>query len=82
MTLRGSGKVTFSSMPSSSRTLRAPRACRRAITSWTSTSGADAPAVTPMRLAARYTVDIEIVRAVDEDVVFPLPRPLRGEAAE
>jgi len=50
------------------------------------TAGASAPEVLVEEildaLAARYTVDIEIVRAVDEDVVFPLPRPLRGEAAE
>jgi 4-hydroxy-3-methylbut-2-enyl diphosphate reductase len=50
------------------------------------TAGASAPEVLVEEildaLAGRYTVDIEIVRAVDEDVVFPLPRPLRGEAAE
>jgi 4-hydroxy-3-methylbut-2-enyl diphosphate reductase len=50
------------------------------------TAGASAPEILVEEildaLAARYTVDIEIVRAIDEDVVFPLPRPLRGEAAE
>jgi 4-hydroxy-3-methylbut-2-en-1-yl diphosphate reductase len=50
------------------------------------TAGASAPEILVEEildaLAKRYTVDIEIVRAVDEDVVFPLPRPLRGEAAE
>jgi len=50
------------------------------------TAGASAPEVLVDEildaLAERYAVDIEIVRAVDEDVVFPLPRPLRGEAAE
>jgi 4-hydroxy-3-methylbut-2-en-1-yl diphosphate reductase len=50
------------------------------------TAGASAPEVLVEEildaLAGRYSVDIEIVRAVDEDVVFPLPRPLRGEAAE
>jgi 4-hydroxy-3-methylbut-2-en-1-yl diphosphate reductase len=50
------------------------------------TAGASAPEVLVEEildaLSDRYAIDVEIVRAVDEDVVFPLPRPLRGEAAE
>ncbi len=50
------------------------------------TAGASAPEVLVEEildaLSERYLIDVEIVRAVDEDVVFPLPRPLRGEAAE
>src|SRR6185503_9246166 len=46
---RGSVKTTCSAIPSSGRTLLAPSACRRSISSFTSTSGAEAPAVTPTR---------------------------------
>jgi len=50
------------------------------------TAGASAPEVLVEEildaLAQRYAMEVEIVRAVDEDVVFPLPRPLRSEAAE
>jgi len=50
------------------------------------TAGASAPEVLVEEildaLAQRYALEVEIVRAVDEDVVFPLPRPLRSEAAE
>src|SRR5690625_6478899 len=46
---RGSGKETFSGVPSSLRTDTAPSSFRRAMTCLTRTSGADAPAVTPTR---------------------------------
>src|SRR6185312_4023017 len=46
----GRAKVMVSGSPSSSRTAPAPQDCRRAITSRTSFSGAEAPAVRPMRL--------------------------------
>ena len=45
----GMGNVTFSSTPGKGRTLRAPSSFRRSITACTKTSGADAPAVTPIR---------------------------------
>ena len=32
--------------------------------------------------AERYELRVETVSTVDEDVFFPLPRELRGEAAE
>jgi hypothetical protein len=47
---RGSGNAMFSSMPSSARTLRTPTSSRnRPMTACASTSGAEAPAVTPIR---------------------------------
>jgi len=50
------------------------------------TAGASAPEVLVEEvldaLAARYAIEVQIVNAVQEDVFFPLPRPLRGEAAE
>jgi 4-hydroxy-3-methylbut-2-en-1-yl diphosphate reductase len=51
------------------------------------TAGASAPEVLVEEIidafAARYAVSVETVSAVDEDVFFPLPRPLRSdEAAE
>jgi 4-hydroxy-3-methylbut-2-enyl diphosphate reductase len=51
------------------------------------TAGASAPEVLVEEIidafAARYAVEVEIVRAADEDVFFPLPRQLRGtQAAE
>ena len=51
------------------------------------TAGASAPEVLVEEIidafAARYSVQVEIIRAADEEVFFPLPRPLRGtEAAE
>jgi 4-hydroxy-3-methylbut-2-enyl diphosphate reductase len=51
------------------------------------TAGASAPEVLVEEIidafAARYVVEVEIVRDAEEDVFFPLPRPLRGsEAAE
>jgi 4-hydroxy-3-methylbut-2-enyl diphosphate reductase len=51
------------------------------------TAGASAPEVLVEEiidaLAERFAIDVEIVRAIEEDVFFPLPRPLRGsEAAE
>src|SRR5690606_8235252 len=44
----GRAKTMLSGSPSSSRTAPAPSSRRRASTPWTSTSGAEAPAVTPM----------------------------------
>jgi len=50
------------------------------------TAGASAPEILVEEIidafAARYTVDVETVSAASEDVFFPLPRPLRTEAAE
>jgi hypothetical protein len=46
---RGSGNAMFSSMPSSARTLRTPSSRNRPITACANTSGAEAPAVTPIR---------------------------------
>jgi 4-hydroxy-3-methylbut-2-en-1-yl diphosphate reductase len=51
------------------------------------TAGASAPEVLVEEIlgafAARYTLDIETVTAAEEEMFFPLPRPLRGnEAAE
>jgi 4-hydroxy-3-methylbut-2-enyl diphosphate reductase len=51
------------------------------------TAGASAPEVLVEEIidafAAKYAVEVEIVRAADEDVFFPLPRQLRGtQAAE
>ena len=51
------------------------------------TAGASAPEVLVEEvlgaLAERYALDIETVTAMEEDVFFPLPRPLRDvEAAE
>jgi 4-hydroxy-3-methylbut-2-enyl diphosphate reductase len=51
------------------------------------TAGASAPEILVEEIidafAARYTVSVETVSAIDEDVFFPLPRPLRSdEAAE
>src|SRR3989338_3358577 len=46
----GSGNTTRSTMPCNSSTFSAPSSMRRATTSFTNTSGADAPAVTPMRV--------------------------------
>ena len=51
------------------------------------TAGASAPEVLVEEIidafAAKYSVEVEIIRAAEEDVFFPLPRPLRGsEAAE
>jgi 4-hydroxy-3-methylbut-2-en-1-yl diphosphate reductase len=51
------------------------------------TAGASAPEVLVEEIidafAARYAVSVETVSAADEDVFFPLPRPLRSnEAAE
>jgi 4-hydroxy-3-methylbut-2-enyl diphosphate reductase len=51
------------------------------------TAGASAPEVLVEEIIdafrARYRVEVEVVRSADEDVFFPLPRPLRGsEAAE
>ena len=51
------------------------------------TAGASAPEILVEEIidafAARYAVSVETVSAADEDVFFPLPRPLRNdEAAE
>jgi len=51
------------------------------------TAGASAPEVLVEEIidafAARYAVEVEVVRDVEEDVFFPLPRQLRGtQAAE
>jgi len=51
------------------------------------TAGASAPEVLVEEIlgafAARYALDIETVTAAEEEMFFPLPRPLRGsEAAE
>src|SRR5690606_14532017 len=46
---RGSGKAMFSSTPSRARTRPTPSSRRRSMTWLTSTSGAEAPAVTPTR---------------------------------
>jgi 4-hydroxy-3-methylbut-2-en-1-yl diphosphate reductase len=51
------------------------------------TAGASAPEVLVEEIlgafAARYVLDIETVTAAEEEMFFPLPRPLRGsEAAE
>jgi 4-hydroxy-3-methylbut-2-en-1-yl diphosphate reductase len=50
------------------------------------TAGASAPEILVEEiidaLATRYSVDVETVSAAHEDVFFPLPRPLRSEAAE
>jgi 4-hydroxy-3-methylbut-2-en-1-yl diphosphate reductase len=51
------------------------------------TAGASAPEVLVQEIvdafAQRFTLDIEIVAGAEEEVFFPLPRPLRGsEAAE
>jgi len=49
------------------------------------TAGASAPEVLVEEvieaLAAHYTISIDTVNAIDEDVFFPLPRPLRPDAA-
>jgi 4-hydroxy-3-methylbut-2-enyl diphosphate reductase len=49
------------------------------------TAGASAPEVLVEEildaLAKRYTLKIEAVTAAEEDVFFPLPRPLRDIAA-
>jgi len=49
------------------------------------TAGASAPEILVEEIidafAARYAVDVEIVRDAHEDVFFPLPRPLRGTVA-
>jgi 4-hydroxy-3-methylbut-2-en-1-yl diphosphate reductase len=51
------------------------------------TAGASAPEVLVQEIvdafAQRYTLDIQIIAGAEEEVFFPLPRPLRGsEAAE
>ena len=50
------------------------------------TAGASAPEVLVEEVidafAARFTVTVETVTSADENVFFPLPRGLRGEAAE
>ncbi|RZK93056.1 MAG: 4-hydroxy-3-methylbut-2-enyl diphosphate reductase, partial [Methylobacterium sp.] len=50
------------------------------------TAGASAPEVLVEEIidafAARYTVTVDTVQTVVEDMVFPLPRELRSEAAE
>jgi 4-hydroxy-3-methylbut-2-enyl diphosphate reductase len=50
------------------------------------TAGASAPEVLVEEIInafrARYAVEVEVVSTADEDVFFPLPRELRGEAAE
>ncbi len=50
------------------------------------TAGASAPEVLVEGIidafAQRYEVSVEIVSTAEESVFFPLPRPLRGEAAE
>jgi len=49
------------------------------------TAGASAPEVLVEEIidafAARYAVEVEVVRDAHEDVFFPLPRPLRGTEA-
>jgi len=49
------------------------------------TAGASAPEILVEEIidafAARYAVEVEIVRDAHEDVFFPLPRPLRGTVA-
>jgi 4-hydroxy-3-methylbut-2-enyl diphosphate reductase len=56
------------------------------ITSLGVTAGASAPEVLVEEIigafAERYTVSVETVTTADEDMFFPLPRALRGEAAE
>ncbi|MDE2017122.1 MAG: 4-hydroxy-3-methylbut-2-enyl diphosphate reductase, partial [Hyphomicrobiales bacterium] len=48
------------------------------------TAGASAPEVLVEEVldafAARYALDVELVNAAEEDVFFPLPRPLRDDA--
>ena len=50
------------------------------------TAGASAPEVLVEEIldafAARYTIEAETMSAAEEDMFFPLPRPLRPEAAE
>jgi 4-hydroxy-3-methylbut-2-enyl diphosphate reductase len=50
------------------------------------TAGASAPEVLVEEIidafAARYEVQVESVSTADESVFFPLPRELRGQAAE
>jgi 4-hydroxy-3-methylbut-2-enyl diphosphate reductase len=50
------------------------------------TAGASAPEVLVEEIIdafrSRYAVEVEVVSTADEDVFFPLPRELRGEAAE
>ena len=50
------------------------------------TAGASAPEVLVEEIldafAARYTIEVETMSAAEEDMFFPLPRPLRPEAAE
>ncbi|HEX2727264.1 MAG TPA: 4-hydroxy-3-methylbut-2-enyl diphosphate reductase, partial [Beijerinckiaceae bacterium] len=50
------------------------------------TAGASAPEVLVEEIidafARRFTVTVETVSTADENVFFPLPRDLRGEAAE
>ena len=62
----------LSTTPVSSRTLQRAEPFRRAITSRTSTSGADAPAVTPTRRLPAIHSRLELVGAVDH---------VRGHAA-
>jgi 4-hydroxy-3-methylbut-2-enyl diphosphate reductase len=56
------------------------------ITSLGVTAGASAPEVLVEEIigafAERYTVSVETVTTADENMFFPLPRALRGEAAE
>ncbi len=56
-----------------------------AITSLGITAGASAPEVLVEEIidafAARYAVSVETVSTADENMFFPLPRPLRGAAA-
>ena len=55
------------------------------ITSVGITAGASAPEVLVEQIvdafAARYTITVETVTAMTEDVFFPLPRSLRGTEA-
>jgi 4-hydroxy-3-methylbut-2-enyl diphosphate reductase len=51
------------------------------------TAGASAPEVLVQEIVEafgeRFALDIEIITGAEEEVFFPLPRPLRGsEAAE
>ena len=50
------------------------------------TAGASAPEILVQEIidafAKRFTVTVETVSTADESVFFPLPRDLRGEAAE